>query len=49
MSDAWATLKRFTQARIGLGLRIVLAVRDGDATFVCVGTHEEIRRYLRSL
>lgn len=37
------------EARLGLGLRLVFAVKDHDATLVRVGSHDEIRRYLRSL
>lgn len=37
------------EARIGLGLRMVFALEGNAATLVRVGTHDEIRRYLRSL
>lgn len=37
------------EARIGLGLRIVFAVDRQACTFVRAGTHDEIRRFLRSL
>ena len=37
------------EARVGLGLRLVFAIREKLLTFVRAGTHEEIRRYLRDL
>ncbi len=37
------------EARVGLGLRLVFTIREKLLTFVRVGTHEEIRRYLRDL
>ncbi|MBI4705848.1 MAG: hypothetical protein HY744_32550, partial [Deltaproteobacteria bacterium] len=36
------------EARVGLGLRLVLAVEPGLATLVRAGSHEEIRCFLRS-
>lgn len=37
------------EARIGLGLRIVFTEDRHACSFVRAGTHDEIRRYLRSL
>jgi mRNA-degrading endonuclease YafQ of YafQ-DinJ toxin-antitoxin module len=37
------------EARLGLDLRLVFALADDTITFVRAGTHDEIRRYLRSL
>lgn len=37
------------EARIGLGVRIVFALERNLCTLVRVGTHDEVRRYLRSL
>ncbi len=37
------------EARIGLGLRIAIGVRGDTATLARIGTHDEIRRYLRTL
>lgn len=37
------------EARVGLGLRLVFTVDADTTTLVRIGTHEEIRRYLKSL
>jgi len=37
------------EGRVGLGLRIVFALAAGEMTFVRVGTHDEVRRFLRQL
>lgn len=37
------------EARIGLGLRIVFGYQEQTLVLHRVGTHDEIRRYLRSL
>jgi mRNA-degrading endonuclease YafQ of YafQ-DinJ toxin-antitoxin module len=37
------------EARVGLGLRLVFALEADRVTLVRVGSHDEIRRYLREL
>jgi len=37
------------EARVGLGLRLVFALEPNLLTLVRVGSHEDIRRYLRDL
>ena len=37
------------EARVGLGLRIVFTLEPGLLTLVRVGSHEDVRRYLRQL
>jgi mRNA-degrading endonuclease YafQ of YafQ-DinJ toxin-antitoxin module len=37
------------EARVGLGLRLLFAVQPDLLTFVRVGTHDEVRRFLREL
>jgi mRNA-degrading endonuclease YafQ of YafQ-DinJ toxin-antitoxin module len=37
------------EARVGLGLRLVFTLDAGTLTLVRVGTHDEIRRFLREL
>jgi mRNA-degrading endonuclease YafQ of YafQ-DinJ toxin-antitoxin module len=37
------------EARVGLGLRLVFALEAGLLTLVRVGSHEDVRRYLRQL
>ena len=37
------------EARVGLGLRVVFTLETNLLTLVRVGTHDEIRRYLRRL
>jgi mRNA-degrading endonuclease YafQ of YafQ-DinJ toxin-antitoxin module len=37
------------EARVGLGLRLVFDLRAGVLRLIRVGTHAEIRRYLRSV
>jgi len=37
------------EARVGLGLRLVFALQPDLVALVRVGTHEDIRRYLREL
>lgn len=37
------------EARIGLGLRVVFGFKKGTVTLHRVGSHNEIRRYLKTL
>lgn len=37
------------EARLGLGLRLVFTLKDDTATLLRIGSHDEVRRYLRSL
>jgi mRNA-degrading endonuclease YafQ of YafQ-DinJ toxin-antitoxin module len=37
------------EAQVGLGLRLVFALERGLLTLARVGTHDEIRRYLKSV
>jgi hypothetical protein len=37
------------EARVGLGLRVVLALEPDRMTLVRVGMHEDVRRFLREL
>lgn len=37
------------EARVGLGLRLVFALEPDLLTLVRVGTHDDVRRYLRDL
>ncbi len=37
------------EARLGLGLRLVFGLEPGLPTLVRVGSHDEIRRYLKGL
>ena len=37
------------EARIGLGLRLVFALRDDSIILAMVGTHDAVRRYLATL
>jgi hypothetical protein len=37
------------EARAGLGLRLVLTLASGLCTLVRVGTHEDVKRFLREL
>jgi hypothetical protein len=37
------------EARIGLGLRLVFAHRDGQLILAMVGSHDEVRKYFSSL
>ena len=37
------------EARVGLGLRLVFALDHDRMTLVRVGTHDEVRRFLREL
>lgn len=37
------------EARVGLGLRVVFALESTLLTLVRVGSHDEIRRFLRQL
>jgi mRNA-degrading endonuclease YafQ of YafQ-DinJ toxin-antitoxin module len=37
------------EARVGLGLRLVFGLEPQRVTLVRVGTHDEIRRYLRQV
>ena len=38
-----------SEARVGLGLRLVFTLERNTCTLVRVASHEEVRRYLRSL
>ena len=37
------------EARVGLGLRVIFALRGDQAILVRVGSHEDVRKYLASL
>jgi mRNA-degrading endonuclease RelE of RelBE toxin-antitoxin system len=37
------------KARVGLGLRIVFTLASDTLTLVRVGTHDDVRKFLRSL
>jgi mRNA-degrading endonuclease RelE of RelBE toxin-antitoxin system len=37
------------EARVGLGLRVIFALRGDQAFLVRVGSHEDVRKYLTSL
>ena len=37
------------EARIGRALRFVFTLEGGTCTLIRVGTHDDVRRYLRSL
>jgi mRNA-degrading endonuclease RelE of RelBE toxin-antitoxin system len=37
------------EVRVGLGLRLFLTFDEHAAILVAVGTHDQVRRYLRSL
>lgn len=37
------------EARAGLDLRVVFALRDDQTILVTVGSHEDVRRYLATL
>jgi mRNA-degrading endonuclease YafQ of YafQ-DinJ toxin-antitoxin module len=37
------------EARVGLGLRVVFALEPGRLTLVRVGSHDDIKRFLRDL
>lgn len=37
------------EARVGLGLRAVFGLSHGDVVLDRVGTHDDIRRYLKSM
>lgn len=37
------------EARLGLGLRVVFAMRNDEVILVTVGSHEDVSRYLSSL
>jgi len=37
------------EARVGLGLRLVFAQRDGDLILAMLGSHDQVRKYLSSL
>ena len=37
------------EARCGLGLRLVFTLAKDLATFVRIGSHDEVKRYLKSL
>jgi hypothetical protein len=38
-----------SETRVGLGLRLVFTLEPGLVTLVRVGSHEDVRRYLRQL
>jgi len=37
------------EARIGLGLRLIFALRGGDLVLATLGSHDHVRKYLASL
>jgi mRNA-degrading endonuclease RelE of RelBE toxin-antitoxin system len=37
------------EARAGLGLRVLFTLADGVLTLVRVGTHDDVRKFLKSL
>ena len=37
------------EARVGLGLRIVFTLAEGALTLVFVGSHDEVKRFLKAL
>ena len=37
------------EARIGLGLRLVFALRSGELILATVGSHDDVRKYLAAL
>jgi hypothetical protein len=37
------------EIRVGLSLRALFRVSEGEAVFVFLGTHDEVRRFLRDL
>lgn len=37
------------EARLGLALRLILAIRKNELILVTVGSHEHVRRFLSSL
>jgi mRNA-degrading endonuclease YafQ of YafQ-DinJ toxin-antitoxin module len=37
------------EARVGLGLRMVFTLADNTLTLVRLGTHDDVRRFLRTL
>lgn len=37
------------EGRVGLGLRVLFAVKSDALTLIRVGTHDDVRRYLKSL
>ena len=37
------------EARIGLRLRLIFALRDGDIILAAVGSHDMVKKYLASL
>ena len=39
----------YWEARAGLSLRAVFRIAEGDAVFIFLGTHDEIKRFLKSL
>lgn len=41
--------EKILEARVSYSIRIVLAERADAVSFVLVGTHDEVKRYLRSL
>jgi len=37
------------EARLGLGLRLVFTMRKSEVVLVTVGSHDDVRRFLRSI
>lgn len=37
------------EVRVGLGLRLVFDLQHETARFIRVGTHDEVKRFLRSM
>jgi mRNA-degrading endonuclease YafQ of YafQ-DinJ toxin-antitoxin module len=37
------------EARVGLGLRMVFALADSTLTLVRLGTHDDVKRFLKAL
>jgi mRNA-degrading endonuclease RelE of RelBE toxin-antitoxin system len=37
------------EVRVGLGLRAVFTFAENTATLVAIGTHDQVRRFLRSI
>jgi len=38
---------RLWELRLGISMRAVFALEQGDALFLFLGTHDEVRRFLR--
>jgi len=37
------------EVRVGLSLRLLFRLEDAEATFIFVGSHDEVKRFLKSL